>query len=110
MIKSLKFVFDNSTVHICKMLFLSLLLFDLTVAQRPTNASICDYYAEINYGVNNSANQYRLIQSIVSLAYVGGDVLPSARNITGILFPGTFMDLKVDLGPWFDGSSTTIIK
>lgn len=82
------------------------LLFGLAQAQRPSNASICDYYAEKLYGTNNSDTQARLIQGIVALAYAGGSSVPNATNITGILNPGVFNGLGVNLEPWFNGSST----
>lgn len=45
------------------------------------------------------------MQHIVALAFGGA---PSSDNnissdITGILNPGTFQDLSVDLAPWFNG-------
>ncbi|MCJ1283728.1 hypothetical protein MMC26_003059 [Xylographa opegraphella] len=86
------------------MIFVLALLFGVSLAQRPSNASICDYYAESLYGMNSSATQFQLIQSIVALAFSGGSNLTNvSSDITGILNPGTFQGLDVDLQPWFNG-------
>ena len=88
-----------------KMLLILTVLFGVTLAQRPSNASICDYYAETLYGTNSSATQFQLIQSIVALAFSGGSNLTNvSSDITGILNPGTFQGLGVDLQPWFNGA------
>lgn len=86
-------------------LLLVALLFGASLAQRPSNASTCDYYAQSLYGANNSQTQFQLVQHIVALAFGG---VPSSNtnissDITGILNPGTFQDLNVDLAPWFSG-------
>jgi hypothetical protein len=87
------------------MLVVLAILFGVSFAQRPTNASTCDYYAESLYGVNSSTTQFQLIQSIVALAFGGGFNLSNvSSDITGILNPGTFQNLTVDLRPWFNGS------
>ncbi|MCJ1437037.1 hypothetical protein MMC27_006422 [Xylographa pallens] len=87
------------------MLFVFAILFGVSLAQRPSNASICDYYAESLYGTNSSATQFQLIQSIVALAFSGGSNLTNvSSDITGILNPGTFQGLGVDLQPWFNGA------
>lgn len=81
------------------------LLFGVSLAQRPTNASTCDYYAEGLYGANNRDTQFQLVQGIVTLAFGGGFNLSNvSREITGILNPGTFQNVTVDLRPWFNGS------
>ena len=89
-----------------KMLLLVTFLFGSSLAQRPSTASTCDYYAQSLYGANNSQTQYQLVQHIVALAFGGA---PSGNtnissDITGILNPGTFQDLPVDLAPWFNGA------
>ncbi|MCJ1245335.1 hypothetical protein MMC30_002539 [Trapelia coarctata] len=87
------------------MLFVFALLFGLSVAQRPSNASICDYYAKARYGANNSDTQFELVQSIVSLAFGGKFNLTNVSSeITGILNPGIFKGDPVYLRPWFDGT------
>ncbi|KAH8802513.1 hypothetical protein F5884DRAFT_473714 [Xylogone sp. PMI_703] len=79
-----------------------------SLAQRPSNSSICDYYATTLYGTNTSTTQFRLMQNIVALAFGGGTHLPGASNdSTGILNPGTFEGLRVNLRSWFDGSKAT---
>jgi hypothetical protein len=77
-------------------------------AQRPANASICDYYASVQFGVNNSATQRQLVQSIVGLAYSGAMNLTNVSpDLTGIFNPGTFGGENVDLRPWFNGSKAS---
>ncbi len=78
----------------------------VSVTQRPSDTTICDYYASSRYGANNSTTQYRLMESIVALAFGGGSGLSGAStDSTGILNPGTFDGQPVNLRPWFDGSS-----
>jgi hypothetical protein len=85
-------------------------LFGLSLAQRPENASLCDYYAEQLYGSNGpNASQAKLVTSIVSLAFGGPP--SSFRNIpdglTGIMNAGTFQNAPIDLQPWFNGSKAS---
>jgi hypothetical protein len=87
------------------MLVVLAILFGVSLAQRPTNASTCDYYAQSLYGANTTATQFQLVQGIVALAFGGGFNLSNvSSDITGILNPGTFQNLTVDLRPWFNGS------
>ncbi|CAD6581989.1 MAG: hypothetical protein ASARMPRED_000751 [Alectoria sarmentosa] len=57
------------------------------------------------YGASNSQTQYQLVQHIVALAFGGAPSSDTniSSDITGILNPGTFQDLSVDLAPWFNG-------
>lgn len=88
------------------MLFIFLVVLGLSQAQRPSNASTCDYYAQTHFGANSSQTQYQLVQHIIALAFGGPP--PNNTNIssdiTGILNPGSFENLNVDLLPWFNGS------
>lgn len=81
-------------------------LFGLSQAQRPDNASLCDYYAGSLYGDSGNASQAKLIKSIVSLAFGGPSGLQNVTDsaLTGILNPGTFDNNPIDLLPWFNGS------
>lgn len=75
-------------------------------AQRPSSLSICDYYAGSRYGTSNATTQFRLMQSIVALAFGGGrGVVGTDPNSTGILNPGNFEGQDVNLRSWFDGTS-----
>ena len=87
------------------MLLVIALLLGKSLAQRPSNASTCDYYAQSLYGANNSQTQYQLVQHIVALAFGGAPSSDTniSSNITGILNPGNFQGLRVDLSPWFNG-------
>lgn len=55
------------------MLFLPILtiLFGASLAQRPNNVSLCDYYAESLFGTNTNVTQLRLMQNIIVLAFAG---------------------------------------
>jgi len=77
-----------------------------SLAQRPSDVSICDYYTELKYGSATKDDQFQLIQGIVSLAFGGSSALPDknvSEKITGILNPGVFDGTPVDLLPWFNG-------
>jgi hypothetical protein len=81
------------------------LLFGLGFAQRPTNASVCDFYAQERFGANNSETQLKFIQNVVSLAFEGGSRLTNvSTEITGILRPGKFNGMNIELLQYFNGS------
>jgi hypothetical protein len=87
------------------MLVVLALLFGVSLAQRPSNASTCDYYTMNRYGTNTSTSQFQLVQSIIALAFGGGfNISNVSSEITGILNPGTYQNYSVDLRPWFNGS------
>ncbi|XP_044714955.1 uncharacterized protein HRG_11588 [Hirsutella rhossiliensis] len=76
-------------------------------ADRPSNQSICDYYAAQRYGASNSTTQLRLMQGIVAYAYAGGGALrltDDKTKSTGIFNHGRFNGHDVYLRPWFNGS------
>jgi hypothetical protein len=80
------------------------------LTQRPSNASLCDYYAINLYGANTTSTQFQLIQNILALAFAGGNGLANvSSSLTGIFNPGTVVNpsgitIPVDLQPWFNGS------
>lgn len=85
---------------------LILLLGRVILADRPSDQSICDYYASQRYGSSNTTAQLRLMQGIVAYAYAGGNTLPHpTENSTGVFNPGQFNGYNVYLRSWFDGSS-----
>ncbi|KAH8805017.1 hypothetical protein F5884DRAFT_902112 [Xylogone sp. PMI_703] len=84
-------------------LLVAFLIFRSTVAQRPSNTSICDYYAERIYGINNALTQQHLVQAITCLAFAGGEGLEGAENATGILNQGSFNGTAVNLIDFFNG-------
>jgi hypothetical protein len=47
------------------------------------------------------------MQRIISLAFGGGADVPNATDITGIVNPGTYQGVPVNLRPWFDGSKAS---
>ncbi|CAG9983833.1 unnamed protein product [Clonostachys byssicola] len=76
-----------------------------SLGQRPSTASLCDYYATALYGANNSNTQWNLIRHIVSLAFEGGSELTNkSSELTGILRPGKFGGVDIDLRQYFNGS------
>jgi hypothetical protein len=82
-----------------------LLLLGVSSAQRPQNATICDYYAVANFGSNSTGTQLKLMESILALAFGGAGPLQNvSSSITGIFNAGSFDGTPVDLQPWFNGS------
>lgn len=80
-------------------------LLGIACAQRPTNASVCDYYATARYGANSSDTQLKFIQNVVCLAFEGGTKLNNvSSDITGILRKGKFNSMDIDLLQYFNGS------
>jgi hypothetical protein len=89
------------------MLLLYFLLFATILAQRPSTISICDYYTQVAYGSASEANQLKLVQRIVALAFAGPKSIPSKKvpkELTGILNPGVQGGQRVDLLPYFNGT------
>ncbi|KAH7095396.1 hypothetical protein FB567DRAFT_29510 [Paraphoma chrysanthemicola] len=81
------------------------ILFGSGFAQRPTNASVCDFYAQARYGANTSETQLKWIQNVICLAFEGGTKLNNvSTEITGILRPGKFNNINIDLQQYFNGS------
>jgi hypothetical protein len=90
----------SSTVIACLALLLG-----SSFAQRPSSASVCDYYAQALFGANNSETQLRFIQNVVVLAFEGGSRLNNVSSeITGILRPGKFNGAEINLLQYFNGS------
>jgi hypothetical protein len=87
------------------MFFAVVLLLGVSSAERPGNATICDWYAIQNFNANTTATQLKLMESILALAFGGaGPLTGVSSDITGIFNPGTFNGTPVDLEPWFNGS------
>lgn len=81
-------------------------LFDFGASQRPTNATVCDYYAQAKYGENSTETQLKWIQSVVCLAFEGGSTLNNvSSDLTGVLRPGKFNGIDVNLMQYFNGST-----
>ena len=87
------------------MLIALALSFGLSLAQRPNNSSLCDYYAGSLYVESNETTQARLIKNVVSLAFAGPtNIRDVGPELTGILNPGSFDGQYIDLQGWFNGS------
>jgi hypothetical protein len=77
----------------------------VTVAQRPANISICDYYTTALLKENNATNQYTLLTLVVNTALIGNYTLPNVGiAVNGILKQGTYNGSDINLLPYFDGS------
>ncbi|KAF3924053.1 hypothetical protein ABW21_db0207751 [Orbilia brochopaga] len=79
-------------------------------ATRPRETSMCDYYAQRIHFFNSAATQKYLVATIIDKAFVGAkhpERLPRGSWYNGILHPGEYMDLPVDLTRYFDGSANT---
>ena len=75
------------------------------VAQRPTNMSICDYYATALLKSNTAANQLAVLTLVVNTAVIGNYTTPNVGiKVPGILTPGTYNGIPVNLLKYFDGS------
>jgi hypothetical protein len=93
---------------IIQLLLAALSILGRSYAQRPSNASICDYYATMRYGGNTSVTQLHLVQGIVGLAFGGAmNLTDVTSDLTGILNPGSFNGQDIDLRPWFNGSKAS---
>ncbi|OBT66722.1 hypothetical protein VE03_03868 [Pseudogymnoascus sp. 23342-1-I1] len=82
-------------------------LVGVATAQRPSSTSICDYYTQVKYGSASEANQLKMMQSIVSLAFGGPGSISSDSipvGLTGILNAGVHDGVAVNLLPFFNGS------
>jgi hypothetical protein len=76
-----------------------------SVAQRPANISICDYYTTALLKNNTAANQYTLLTLLVNTALIGNYTQPNVGvAVNGILNPGTYNNTDINLLPYFDGS------
>lgn len=91
------------------LIYLCAVLFGVAMAQRPPSSSICDYYTLVKYGSASEANQLKMMQGIVALAF-GGPTAGSIKadsvpdGLTGILNPGVHDGVPVNLLPFFNGS------
>lgn len=101
----LDFIWHQAVYTMAILQTIILLLSSLAFAQRPSTASICDYYAIQQYGGNTSATQLQLVQHIVTLAFAGrGNLTNISSENTGILLPGTYDNTSLNLQNFFNGS------
>lgn len=77
----------------------------IALAQRPANTSICDYYTNALFGNNTGASQYMLLTALVNTGVIGNWTANAANvKVNGILAPGMYNGVHVNLLPYFDGS------
>jgi hypothetical protein len=73
-------------------------------ARRPADVSICDYYTTALLKVNSPANQYTLLTLLVNTVVIGNYTQPNVGvSVPGILAPGTYNGVPVNLLPYFNG-------
>ena len=90
-----------------KSIFVSvaLALASTTLAQRPTNTSLCDYYSGALLGESNATTQAIVLTLVVNTAIIGNYTEPNVNlTVPGILKPGKFNREPVDLLPYFSGA------
>lgn len=76
-----------------------------SIAQRPSNTSICDYYTTALLKNNTAANQQTLVTLVVNTAVIGNYTMPNVGiKVAGILAPGTVNGTAVNLLPYFTGA------
>lgn len=76
----------------------------VTLAQRPTNISVCDYYADKVMQEHSASSQYKFIVKLINTAIIGTYTKPSEVHVPGILAPGIVNGADVALLPYFNGS------
>ncbi|KAF3935586.1 hypothetical protein ABW19_dt0203752 [Dactylella cylindrospora] len=81
-------------------------------SERPSDMSMCDYYAQKNYYWNSASTQKKLVKSIIDKAFVGAKdpekyFGSKSGMYNGILRPGDWIEIPCDLTKYFDGSSNT---
>lgn len=75
------------------------------MAQRPPTASVCDYYAMQLFGANTTEGQRGWIRRVVLTGFEGGTPLGNvSTGLTGIMRPGSFDNVNIDLMQYFNGS------
>lgn len=76
----------------------------LAAAQRPTDTSICDYYAKALLKESNATTQQTLLTLVVNTAVIGNYTMPNVGvKVPGILTPGMVNGTAVNLLPYFNG-------
>jgi hypothetical protein len=87
--------------------FLTLTLLTIlpfTTAQRPSNTTICDYYASTLLGSNTAASQILLITLLVNTFVIGNYTTPNVGlPCAGIAAPALYNGTTVELLPYFTG-------
>ncbi|PVH82401.1 hypothetical protein DL98DRAFT_653154 [Cadophora sp. DSE1049] len=76
-----------------------------TLAQRPANISICNYYSEKILGENTPARQKLLMTLIINTVVLGNYTIPNVGiPVHGIASPGVQDGQDVNLLPYFTGA------
>jgi len=92
------------TIMTLKALIL-LLALGANAAQRPSEISICDWYAEDLFGANTAANQQLLMTYILNTAILGNYTQPNVGiAVTGVAGISVFNGTTVDVITYFDAA------
>lgn len=79
----------------------------VAAAQTPAGTSMCDYYTTALLKNNSASNQLALLTVLVNTAVIGNYSTLGSPGfaVPGILAPGEYMGVPVNLLPFFDGTS-----
>ena len=92
-------------MHFCTLAFLSFLTLTLTLAQRPSNISICDYYTPAILGQNTASNQLLLVTLWVNTFVLGNYTTPNdGVFVHGFAMPDVYNGTDIALLPYFTGA------
>jgi hypothetical protein len=98
----LLFVSKSRVMHLKRLALLGAV--GTTLAQRPSDVSICDYYTTALLKQDTPANQYTLLTLLVNTVVIGNYTQPNVGvALPGILAPATYNGEAVNLLPYFNG-------
>ncbi|RFU26946.1 hypothetical protein B7463_g9387, partial [Scytalidium lignicola] len=85
--------------------FILSLFSGLAASQRPSNISICDWYAEKLFGANSAANQQLVMTHITNTAIIGNYTTPNVGiSVRGIAPITNYNGTDVNLLNYFDAA------
>lgn len=82
-----------------------LLSLSACIAQRPSSASICDYYTPRILGEDNAQSQLLLVTLLVNTFVIGNYTTPNTGvSVHGFAAPGIYNGTSIALLPYFTGA------
>jgi hypothetical protein len=85
-------------------LALGFALSSLSLAQRPSNTSICDYYTTALIKDNSPTTQHAVVALLVNTVVIGNFTQPNVGVVVpGILAPAVYGGEEINLLPYFSG-------
>jgi len=85
--------------------YLVVLLSAFTLAERPSNISICDYYTTQIFGNNTAISQSSFITLLFNTIVIGNYTSPNVGvSVLGIANSGVYNGTSVNLLPYFTGA------